>query len=635
LVVEGCGGSGKTTLLRNLSRQLGVNLPHALVDPHAAHADLPFGPVSPMLLASAFGLSRRWPNLGKVSFPRLVLAHVAMRQEIPPIDAGQARAAMTTALNRHRDKHGVTNLVRGLVQDLMAMLEPVPGLPVPGPNVVHYMADLLVGSFQAATFTNKLTFGEALDWFGHQDMGEAFTHRPLDGLIALSWRAHNPDPNIRGDIDDVLAAAFLADLRHSMARMSRRTWNCVLLVDNVDHPAGSALLTTLVRVRQRREARNLAPDPLTVITASSGEHMARVRPTGADAGVLPESTLALVPPAELRRRTSHLRVALEPLTRAEVATLVTGTLDPLVLVGQRSAARTVFGVTGGHPGAVRLVLDALVAEPDLAGDVEALLSRPNPTGTPGDTVEACILRRLADGVSVSRRGDPVLLRDLVTLSAARNSDEAARLLSHDGLLRSQPHERAELLSATLWPGRSDDAVGVMVPVARYLLLRALARRDDADPAGWSTVFDWLCQEATQRGDIAGELHHSLALGQIQAASDRLMRLLPKENGVGWLALVDAATSTPDLRQPLDDPLTRAQRLAADAFAPTDLPGSPVARLVTGLRAVGDPRLCNAMHQRNLHSLIAGSYEAAARFSPDPEALQNRAQLHRDLAATPA
>jgi hypothetical protein len=255
VVLEGCGGSGRTTLLRRLGEtQTGV-VPHALLDPRLYAGDQALSrPVSAMLLAAALKLRLR--------FPRLLLAHIAIAQN--QINLADGQTAMTEALSRYRNRDEVMQLLGGLAAAVAPMV--VPGQA--GRAVGELLGKLLVRSLRRSRLTLRLSFAGALGWFTRRE--EGFGPNAIESLIDLAFKARATADDLRREVDEVLVAAFLADLRTNARWMRRKGWGCELLIDNGDQPLAVDLLSMLERVRRRRAARQLDADPLVVVVASSG-----------------------------------------------------------------------------------------------------------------------------------------------------------------------------------------------------------------------------------------------------------------------------------------------------------------------------------------------------------------------------
>jgi hypothetical protein len=295
-------------------------------------------------------------------------------------------------------------------------------------------------------------------------------------------------------------------------------------------------------------------------------------------------------------------------------------------LGTSVVAQAVHRLTLGHAAATSLVLDRLQATPQLVDDLDGVLRRPGPT--PGRTLEQDLLDGIVAGLSPQRHVDPHLREDLVTLAAARDKAEAQQLAA----LLDTPVDAEPVLftSTTLWSAGGPRGHPALAPFVRYLLLRSLAARPDSHPAGWRVAFGTLAAASADRpDDLAGRLHHELALGCHPAVSAELDRLLPELSGAGWLALLDQAVSTPDLRPPA---------AADDPTVPDSTPGprterrTCVGQLVSSLHALADPRRSDRDRLRRLYLIASHDYRQLANSSPDGLTdFLARAQQHQRLA----
>jgi hypothetical protein len=175
-----------------------------------------------------------------------------------------------------------------------------------------------------------------------------------------------------------------------------------------------------------------------------------------------------------------------------------------------------------------------------------------------------LLDRMINGLASTVPG---ALDVLTTLSAARDLTEGPSLLL--------PAQVPLATVAGLWAPSGDVDRPPPGALLRFLLLRRLAARGPADPRTapadqlrtWAQAHTELRDRAEERDDVAGRLHHMLALRQASDVQNELKRLLPVLEGRAWLAILDQVVTVPDLsRTPeeSDHPaclVTREQRLA--------------------------------------------------------------------------
>src|SRR5262249_43162960 len=145
-------------------------------------------------------------------------------------------------------------------------------------------------------------------------------------------------------------------------------------------------------------------------------------------------------------------------------------------------------------------------------------------------------------------------------------------------------------ATTLWSATGPRDSAAMDPFIRYLALRALAAREEdaAGGPGWSMVFTTLCDRAAEDGDLAGRLHHELALRAVDEVAGELAELLMSTSGDEWLQLLDHVVATPDICH---------DRGRLHPAGQTNGECQVVARLITALRAGHDPGLSKPDERR--------------------------------------
>ncbi|MBB5960170.1 hypothetical protein FHS29_006793 [Saccharothrix tamanrassetensis] len=580
LVVEGYGGSGRTEFLHTQWSRWKADTPTVWVDARLVD-DPESHSLRPLLVAVMQGLSEKVGGY-EVKFPRVVLAHIAMESPVPDVDPERAKQTMRRRLIEYRDRDALITLVGSLLGTSLGAVTP----NVPGADVVaDTVAQAIVDRLRRASKLAKFTWDESLAWFGHQDNRLRFD--PVAALVQLSRQAAIDTADVRGDVDDLLVAALLADVRESLARVAGRPWNALVLLDEGDVPTARSFIAALLRMRRSRANRSPDPsttpvDPLVVVTTSGGR-------------------LAADLPGRDEARPSWLAIDLGELTEQDVHDMARAHIWPPEL-GTRRVADAVYRLTGGHAAATDLVLRALETAPGLVDRVDEVLGRPGTTASL--TVEEELLGRIVKGLGP---GDDVG-EHLVTLSAARDRTEAGKLRE----LLDHPPGLDLMMSTTLWSGRSPQGLPALPRFIRYLGLRALAARSDGQD--WVTVFTALRDQALADGDHAGRLHHELALGDTALVAAELGELLPDLADEEWLALLDGITATPRL-------VAEPQSAAVDG---RDL----VRRLIGTLHALGDPRLSERKALCRRYLLAENDFRTLAGSS---EAFLLRAQHYHRLA----
>jgi hypothetical protein len=332
-------------------------------------------------------------------------------------------------------------------------------------------------------------------------------------------------------IDRKLVSAFRADLRASLP--DRREYDCELLLDHADNPAALKFLRYLVAGRQLPDS---PPGPLTVIAASGGNLMSALQPA-AEVRQSDETDLATVKAAELAGL-YWLRVRLGPLSASDVHSMIPTGPD-FADIDDEWPARVVLANTGGHPGAVRRFVDALLRHPG------PVLRRGRAIGHQGEQAPHAGRVDPAHGHLPDRPRQPAhrrVPRNVHHARAARHADEADRIVAGDKLTAAKTHDIEVLQAETLWPRPRPrpDAPGRLLPVARFLLLRILGRRPAEDDDSWVNLFAWL-SEHTPADDPAGWLHHRFAMGDVVSAD--LGAQLDECTASEWLDRLSACVKT--------------------------------------------------------------------------------------------
>ncbi|MCA1673290.1 MAG: hypothetical protein LC799_14190, partial [Actinobacteria bacterium] len=409
---------GKTALLSALDELLDQRVPHARLDFEAnSRAAVP-----QVLSALAFDLSRKCPRYGGLQFPRFIVGQLVIGLELDLTHHARARRQVVEALKGQR---GVTAIREVLVETAGSVLGMV-GLHFNPPTsavrlIVRWLTERVPGQ--------RVVLGAFQNWYGHRDLG--LRNDPIDMLVDLNhWATDVEDEGNRRRIDELLWAAFLADLR---AEFGRRRWadervlNCVVLLDNADTELATRFLNQLVRARsQRAVGEQDDADPLSVVVTSRGALLADV-PLADQAQLPPEGTRSASDShATDWSRCWWLQYRLPDLTDDEVGRAVT---DMALTWGDNQRlTQVVYQLTGGHPASTRLVLEAIAkAPPQKWIEPEAILSQ-SAGGEQSLTVEDQMVERLLGDVS------NVALRDLVTCAAARDREQALTLAGQDDLL---------------------------------------------------------------------------------------------------------------------------------------------------------------------------------------------------------
>ncbi|MFI7450284.1 hypothetical protein ACIBQX_22520 [Nonomuraea sp. NPDC049714] len=593
LVLEGVGGSGRSHVLDDTWRRWAKRTPIAKVDPLVAADD--GDSMRSVLTAVMLGLTAEAPGY-RVSFPRVVLAHIAMSAPIDGADPAKSILVMRERINTYRDR----SLVVTLLQRVLAMAAAPLGLD---PASLDVTLEQMTGRLDRSGLRSRLLWRDALAWFEHQDQG--FRHDPERALVRLSLQAKVQDAGVQEDVDRLLVLALLADLRSSFDRAVNHPSRAVVLLDNGDVPSAAGFMRILVKVRDILARHQVPRDPLTVITTSGGYLLAEAVGLSGREAQWPESALAGLSDSDLSDARTWLRVLLDGLTADAVQHMVAADLTqwPSSL-GTGTITRSVRLLTDGHAEATNLVLARLREDSELIDDLGRVLSERVPD--PAHTMESYLIDKITMDMSPRRRLLAPIREALITLAGARDTDEARCLTP---LLGNAVHAEPILFSSPpLWPTplSAEPERWAMAPFVRFLLLRELAARPDNHQASWAKVFQRL-RDHTQDHDICGRLHHELALGNQEIVVGELSGLLAEISGAEWLKCVDQIVATP-ARSPRRGPTHPGPDTGPRAAA--------ISQLVTALHRLADPLLSDRETRHGLY-IIAG--EECRRLS-DVDAL---------------
>ncbi len=645
LVLEGCGGSGRTGLLLDIldewkDRTYAERLTSREWEIIGRTADSDSGerdPLRPVMVAIMVWLGRRLPGF-RLTRMRMLVAHIALSTDFRGLALDEQLRLLDAELDRYCDPQQLRGLLEGLARFVTAA---IPNPPPP----LNILTDIAKADWLSDAVPALVRRGmrrrleHAVHWFAHRDLG--MRSKPEQVLIDLANHARLRDPVVQASVDDVLTGALLADLRESVHRLGARTPNIVLLLDDGDLPMATAFILSLLRVRglvasAGTPTAESGTDPLTVITASSGaltaalhEHSGR-RPewpdtevrtilaphAGSGHGTRSITDLVARAGPDLASR-SWLRAELTGFTRHEILLRA----DPIALFRAPAIAVNLERLTHRHHEATELSLRKISANPLLWQDIEGLLtSRVTLDGrAPADlgaaareqtdaSLEEHLLYVFASGLDPATQPTTALIDAMITVSAARNLREAQSLLVlHD---RDTVGTTAHPLytSRTLWTaGPSGNApVRRMHPLARYLGLRALARR--RDPArGWNAVFE-LLREQCEDDDIAARLCCDRMLRRHEQVVGELSGLHARVPWQDWRALFGEIVATPD-------PHPRAPEVTTlrELFVPDTRPWH-IATLLAAVPAYRDPCVTDSATRAHLDRQI-GRAEA---FLADPD-----------------
>lgn len=632
LVIEGSGASGRSTFLEAIRDAWAGKTPTAWVEPRLMHTSAAQG-VRPVLLDVLLGLSGKVEGY-HVQFPRVITAFIAMRKPVLDEDPERAAQVMRDRVIEYGARIKQLALIGELVTAIGKVVQATSRDRQVGDTVVvvsNEIGSRIPGILRRTPLAISGPFAKAVKWFAHQDRG--LTWEPLGALVHLSRQAVVDTEAVRRDVDDLLITALLADLRESLSGVANRPSNALIVIDDGDMPTARAFIKGLVRV-QGRVGNPLVgqphrpPDPLAVVISSGGllaEDLVSGNTQPVSSGKARDDE-AIVP--DIRRHATWMPVQLSDFTGDDVRAMTEKHMWRPTL-GSSTISDLIYRLTGGHAGATVRVLEALKADQAQLGSLDKVLG--DRSFTAPDTLEKHLLDKFVGGLRPSGTVDKSLREDLIVLAAARDVAEAESLA---GLLRA-PSQEVLLTSRTLWSGRRvtlppvatpPSTSPVLSPLVRYLGLRELARRTGDHEATWDDVFGTLRDQAAARGEAAregqaGVLHHELALGHHALVIDEFAALLPVMADDKWLALLDAATATPNPRWCFVAPRNAPAR-------PTGH-GELIARLVVGQLAASDPALSDPEELHDLYSRLSNDFRHLAGNS---RVFLKRAEYYSGLAA---
>jgi len=599
LVVEGFRGAGKTALLSALVDLLDQRVPHARLDFETnRHASVP-----QVLSAVAFDLSRKCPRYGALRFPRFIVGQLVMRLELDLTDHSQACQQVVDALKRQRGFDTVREVLVDTAGSVLKTMGGSTGVPIEPPA---RLLDFTLKWMTARAPARRVVLGSFQNWYGHRDLG--LRNDPIDVLIDLNrWARGSEDEDNRQRIDELLWAAFLADLRAEFGqgmRADQRSLNCVVLLDNADTELGRRFLNQLVWARRQRAAGEQDDaDPLTVVATSRGALLTDTRNARQALGASGSPRPGQLPQITDWSRSWWLQYQLPDLTEDEVGRAVA---DMALAWGDNQRlTRVVYRLTGGHPASTRSVLDTIAELPSKKWlEPEAILSQSEPGARSQQppTVEDQMLARLLVDIS------DAAFRDLVTCAAAREREQALALAGQDDLLVSGQANYGEILDPILWP--TDESAGLTL--LRRLLCRRLALRDPAVSPSWSGVYARLRHTCRAGGDEAGELYYALADGDLGFVTRRLHQRLAELESTAWADLLNTVIEAPHQHRRSGAPIDEVRTLVGSADLPQPL--TSIGRLVAALRITADP--FTDSRRSDLHLQIADDYSDVSRLCPD-------------------
>ena len=601
VLVEGGRGYGKTAFLDRLEREAGEVVPCARAD-LGADSTRQFAQI---LSDLAGGLAHHHRRYGRLRFPRLLTGQIVAGLE----DLDPARFDRLDRMIRERLREERNVPTR---RDSVPPSDPSMTIPL-SPFTVTIPVSLLTSIGRRAR-----PIGWGVRWYGDQDRG--LRKRPgdvLGDLYRKALKARNEQGEearrAQDDVNALLCAAFLADLRHARRRVRTRLHTPLLLLDNAHTPSGRAVLRELLDARHQL-IRQGAGVPLTVVLTcgpNSLPELDRER-SGALSDVVrerPAAGAAVSPwgregmPRVLRNRPPELK-------QSEIDDLHRGADGR----GDWRLVQLIHTFSGGHPETGRLLCGIAAAGDGEGPSVAELLTArlPDPPDARHDvTAEQLLLERL---MPFERDVLDRAMEALAPLAAARTREERYWVVGRAEFV--DPEWREQLRAAAGWDFEGDAGLRVL----RQLLLGTLAARPSGDPKGWDAVHGELAHRGRLHEDHAAALHHELALDRLGPVARELAEALGRRDAREWLdtlaVVAEAPCGCPRRRE--KKPYERYEELlrvleGEDWWMRDEDPSAAhAAKLVAALRVVSDP--LTGMDRRYLYDQMAGALTALAEVS---------------------
>ncbi|MCY9786803.1 hypothetical protein KIK06_23250 [Nocardiopsis sp. EMB25] len=593
MVVEGGHGHGKTHLLRWMGANLREReIPHAhldLADPRY-YSDVA-AVLTDLVSVTANGLGHHRRYYGRLEFPRLWIALLALRLDLADGEPGSDREQVEQVLQRVRSQD------RGSLAWLGDRLDRARDLIPPG-EFLGPEAPVLELSRWVATVARFGAAGadRAVTWFRTRDRGR--NDGEVDALVALAHSAREPDRTdpTRGLTNRRIVTAFLcdalrADMRHAPKRLNTLP-TPVILLDNAHRGVGPELVEALTQVPGSAD-----PEPLTVVATTRDGRDSLLRG-------LPD------PLAGLGGDAAWTSFRLSALSARDTGRLLAERTD-----GEHVAedpAERLWEFTSGHPAATVRIVESWT-EVRGRGLHEALTHTPAVPDTGRAQTRTTEERMLADVLGADLTDLPEDLREaLTTCSAARDEDAGLWLYR----AQDPPHTAGEneLRAHPLWDGDQPT-------VLRRLLLRRLARRERGGPhPDWSATHRGLAdyyQSTDPDPDRAteSEIHHRLSDGQLLRVAWHFEGWLraPDIGGAVWVRRLRAVTAAPMRTRPalpLHETWRRmwTEEAGEGATAATEA----CLKLVAARHILSDPDMFRTDH---LHAVCSQTLTELAQYCP--------------------
>jgi hypothetical protein len=193
----------------------------------------------------------------RVRWGRMSLLLIAMTAPIHTGSPATDEKALLDRLATYRDHAMLAQVLTGFMDLPLNIMVGV------GPVQVDMWAiarTIIRGLGRSGRHQPEKAWSAELGWLappGQQTQPQA----ALTKVIRLSRIADGTAPAQRREVDGLLTNAFLSDLAESAARIHRRPYNFLLLLDNADSAVGWDFLKVLGRTRRQDYRRDYGLDP--------------------------------------------------------------------------------------------------------------------------------------------------------------------------------------------------------------------------------------------------------------------------------------------------------------------------------------------------------------------------------------
>ncbi|WP_369261160.1 hypothetical protein [Streptomyces sp. R35] len=545
VVFAGGRGLGKSAVLGELRDAYRGHTPVALIDgeerqfggPPAERPVESWSPVGQALTTVAEQLAEPVTGAGRIGFPRLAAGLLAVaaggwsNRDVPRIRQEAERILLLNETGGGRLSGFAGRWVSKVISKVIASLSGT------GP-VIAPIIEATLEAFAEGIGPAPRRLRRAAAWYrDYPNAGGS----PKLALILLS-RHFRAGGDSRRHAERYLVRALLADLDDAYAgvmQRSHRRGRPLVLIDNVQEPAGLGILEPVLRDR----ADGIA-DQVVFFTALRGYAHPALRNAGRR--TLPETARETGWTPGTSPSSRALLVSLPPLTPDDTLHIVDTASDRL---GAASGGTVVppqlphatHRLTGGSPLGITLLADSARQNlPQGAASLGALLTAD--VAVHEDHDGRPTYQELLDRLVPGGRLD-----ELTVLAAAHDRDSACALAQAqlpDDFGASGVLDLEERLSAEGWPTTAGQFVGD--PFLRALLLLRL-HHGDRNHERWRAVHRTLIDHYDDEDPHVNahyRLHHELALGKADFAVAHLRDTFPRTDTRAWLSSLVFIASAP-------------------------------------------------------------------------------------------